>query len=169
MKREAAQYSQLDDVLFRRCLCGWWWSAGQASVCWWRWLIRGRVLGKAVSPLCPNHVLLCHSVWRGGGGGGFVGGRREKTKTNLNATYCLVDIATPLMNREPQLHKYLPPTRCNRCVKSFQSETNGRSCEHMTTNYKSRLKIILVVEPVLLPAVIWAAGQQTTPFQRKTI
>lgn len=29
---------------------------GRASVCWWRWLMRGRVLGKAVSSLCPNHV-----------------------------------------------------------------------------------------------------------------
>lgn len=38
--------------------------AGQALICWWRWLIRGLVLGEAVSPLCPNHVLLCSSVWR---------------------------------------------------------------------------------------------------------
>lgn len=29
------------------------------------WLIRGPALGNAVSPLCPNHLVFCHSDWRG--------------------------------------------------------------------------------------------------------
>lgn len=59
-------------------------------------LIRGLVLGEAVSPLCPNHVLLCFQCLEGGGGGERRRRRERKDKDkNLNATHCLSILPLP--------------------------------------------------------------------------
>lgn len=116
------------------------------------------VLGIAVSPLCPNHVLFCHSVQKG-----------ENTKTDLNTARCLVDITTPQNELEAKQHGYVAPVHCNRCVKSFQSKTNGPSCVHLTTNYKSRLQTIRCLSQIFSQQLSKPLVSKTTPFQRRIV
>ena len=50
----------------------------------------------------------------------------------------------------------------------FKSEANGRSCVHMTTNYKSRLKITVVLGATSsLSSYLSCWATKTTPFQGK--
>ena len=103
--------------------------------------------------------------WVGVGG---VGGKREKTKTNLKMLrrYCH-SLNEPGATVNTEIFHWHAATDV---WKSFQGKMTGCSCAHVTANYKSRRDIILVQEPVLLSAVFlsrWATEPHPSRGKKK--